>query len=209
MSEAPATASIDVRNLTEFFRDSLRAALSKQQAEVDDHTEHYVVNMLTMFARSEALFDATPQGPRLVPLAFILAEAAAAETAERRTRALQRLGDVSLFMPGLIAQGSATKLVDVDYHIAMGGRAYGTLADTCRASVRGRALSAVFAELACKFQRLVDALNEVSEMAHRHDQRDVLRQYEIWLKTGSPRAHGILRSLGVEPTLVPAGRVLS
>ena len=78
MSEAPATASIDVRNLTEFFRDSLRAALSKQQAEVDDHTEHYVVNMLTMFTRSEALFDATPQGPRLVPLAFILAEAAAA-----------------------------------------------------------------------------------------------------------------------------------
>jgi hypothetical protein len=55
----------------------------------------------------------------------------------------------------------------------------------------------------------VDALNEVSEMAHRHDQRDVLRQYEIWLKTGSPRAHGILRSLGVEPTLVPTGRVLS
>jgi len=55
----------------------------------------------------------------------------------------------------------------------------------------------------------VDALNEVSEMAHQHDQRDVLRQYEIWLKTGSPRAHGILRSLGVEPTLVPAGRVLS
>ena len=41
------------------------------------------------------------------------------------------------------------------------------------------------------------------------DQRDVLRQYEIWLKTGSPRAHGILRSLGVEPTLVPTGRLLS
>jgi hypothetical protein len=30
----------------------------------------------------------------------------------------------------------------------------------------------------------------------------VLRQYEIWLKTGSPRAHGLLRRLGVEP--VPA-----
>jgi hypothetical protein len=209
VSEAPANAAIDVRNLTEFFRDSLRAALHKQQAGVDDHTEHYVVNMLTMFSRSEALFDATPQGPRLVPLARMLAEAAAAQTTEQRTRTLQRLGDVSLFMAGFFARGFARKLVDVDYHIMMGGRAYGTLADTCRAGARGRALGAVFAELASKFQRLVDALNEVSEMAHRHDHRDVLRQYEIWLKTGSPRAHGILRSLGVEPTMVPAGRVLS
>jgi hypothetical protein len=33
----------------------------------------------------------------------------------------------------------------------------------------------------------------------------VLRQYEIWLRTGSPRAHGILRSLGVEPAVVPIG----
>jgi hypothetical protein len=209
MSEAHTNAAIDVRNLTEFFRDSLRAALDKQQAAVDDHTEHYVVNMLTMFARSEALFEATPQGPRLVPLALMLAEAADAATSAQRARMLQRLGDVSLFMAGFFAQGFATRLVDVDYHIAMGGRAYGTLAETCGAGMRGRALGAVFAELASKFQRLVDALNEVSEMAHRHDHRDVLRQYEIWLKTGSPRAHGILRSLGVEPTIVPAGRVLS
>jgi hypothetical protein len=33
-----------------------------------------------------------------------------------------------------------------------------------------------------------------------------MRQYEIWLKTGSPRAAGILRSLGVDPVLVPVGR---
>jgi hypothetical protein len=209
MSEETVNAAIDVRNLREFFRDSLHAALLRQQAAVEDHTEHYVVNVLTMFARSEALFDDTPEGPRLKPLALMLADAAAAPSAETRTRTLQRLGDVSLFMAGFFAQGFARRLVDVDYHIAMGGRAYGTLADTCRSGTRGRALGAVFAELAAKFQRLVDALNDVSEMAHRHDQRDVLRQYEIWLKTGSPRAHSILRGLGVEPTLVPAGRRLS
>jgi hypothetical protein len=112
-----------------------------------------------------------------------------------------------LFMAGFFAQGFARRLVDIDYHIAMGGRAYGTLADSCRTGARGRALGTVFTELAQKFQRLVDALNDVSEMAHRHDQRDVLRQYEIWLKTGSPRAHGILRGLGVEPAVVPTGRI--
>ena len=201
--------TIDVRNLREFFRDSVHAALERQNVGVDDHTEHYVVNMLTMFARSEALFDATPDGPRLKPLAMMLADAGTAGSREEQLRTLQRVGDVSLFVAGFFAQSFARRLVDIDYHIAMGGRAYGTLADTCRTGARGRALGSVFAELAQKFQRLVDALNDVSEMAHRHDQRDVLRQYEIWLKTGSPRAHAILTSLGVDPTIVPLGRDLN
>ncbi len=198
--------TIDVRNLREFFRDSVHAALERQRVEVEDHTEHYVVNLLTMFARSEALFDGASGRPQLKPLALMLAEAGEAPTREDRLRTLQRLGDVSLFMAGFFAQGFARRLVDIDYHIAMGGRAYGTLADSCGTSGRRRALGVVFTELAHKFQRLVDALNDVSEMAHRHDHRDVLRQYEIWLKTGSPRAHGILRSLGVEPAVVPTGR---
>jgi hypothetical protein len=198
--------TIDVRNLREFFRDSVHAALERQRVAVEDHTEHYVVNLLTMFARSEALFDAASGRPQLKPLATMLAEAGEAPTREDRLRTLQRLGDVSLFMAGFFAQSFARRLVDIDYHIAMGGCAYGTLADSCRTSARGRTLGVVFTELAQKFQRLVDALNDVSEMAHRHDHRDVLRQYEIWLKTGSPRAHGILRSLGVEPSVVPTGR---
>jgi hypothetical protein len=136
----------------------------------------------------------------------MLAEAAEAPTAEHRSRCLQRLGDVSLFVAGFFSQGFARRLVDVDYHVAMGGRAYGTLAGTCRDGARGRALGSVFGELATKFQRVVDALNDVSEMAHAHDHRDVMRQYEIWLKTGSPRAAGILRGLGVEPVPVPVGR---
>ena len=69
----------------------------------------------------------------------------------------------------------------------MGGRAYGTLAEsTARGS--SRVLAAVFAELAHKFQPLVDALNEVSETSYTHSDRDVLRLYEVWLKTGSRAA---------------------
>ena len=50
---------------------------------------------------------------------------------------------------------------------------------------RRRVLGQVFAELAQKFQPMVDALNEVSETSHRHTDEDILRLYEIWLKTGS------------------------
>jgi hypothetical protein len=190
---------VAVTNLREFFHDSVQAALRKQRVDVDDHTEHYVVNILTMFARSEELFDATPEGIRLKPLAHMLAAASEAPSPQQRDETLRRLGDVSLFVAGFFAQSFARKLIDIDYHIAMGGRAYGTLADNLRGTLRGQAFAAVFLELAQKFQRLVDVLNDVAEMAHTHTDKDILRLYEIWLKTGSPRAYAILQRLGVAP----------
>ncbi len=190
---------VAVTNLREFFHDSVQAALRKQRVDVDDHTEHYVVNILTMFARSEELYDSTPEGVRLKPLAHMLVDASEASSPQQRDEALRRLGDVSLFVAGFFAQSFARKLIDIDYHIAMGGRAYGTLADNLRGTMRGQAFAAVFLELAQKFQRLVDVLNDVAEMAHTHTDRDILRLYEIWLKTGSPRAFAILQRLGVAP----------
>ena len=80
----------------------------------------------------------------------------------------------------------------------MGGRAYSALADAFDRGPR-RALGGVFAELAQKFQPLVDALGEVSDAGYRYSDQDLLRLYEIWLKTGSTRAHGLLRQLGVTP----------
>jgi hypothetical protein len=205
MEEALTSPSlVAVANLREFFHESMQSALRKQKVAVDDHTEHYVVNILTMFARSEELYENTAEGVRLKPLAHMLAEASFAPTAQQRDAALRRLGDVSLFIAGFFAQSFARKLIDVDYHIAMGGRAYGALAESTRGTVRGQAFSAVFLELAQKFQRLVDVLNEVAEMAHTHSDKDILRLYEIWLKTGSPRAYGILRKLGVAPVTAGA-----
>jgi hypothetical protein len=191
-----------VANLKEFFRESLHSALTHQHVAVEDQTEHYVVNLLTLFARSEALYERTEEGTRLKPLVLMLTEALEAATPGDRQRGLQRLGDVSLFVAGFFAQGFARKLIDIDYHIAIGGQAYGTLA-CCLARGRGRVLGQVFAELADKFQPMVDALNEVSETSYRHSDRDILRLYEMWLKTGSRRSYRILKNLGVEPAPVP------
>lgn len=197
-TEGPSSKVIAVGNLQEFFRDALHSAFSHQKLEVKDHTEHYVVNLLTLFSRADALYDNESERAGLKPLVMMLAEALDAPTADERNRGLQRLGDVSLFVAGFFAGSFARKLVDVDYHIAMGGRAYGSLADQLSRG-RGRPLAGVFAELATKFQRLVDALNEVSEMAYSHSARDILRLYEIWMKTGSGRARKLLRRLGVQP----------
>jgi len=188
-----------VTNLKEYFKDALHGALESQRLSVEDQTEHYVVNLLTLFARSEALFERTPEGPRLKPLVLMLSEALEARCADERNRNLQRLGDVSLFVAGFFAQSFARKLIDIDYHIAMGGRAYAVLGDTLSRG-RGRVLGNVFAELAEKFQPMVDALNELAETAYTHSDKDILRLYEIWLKTGSRRSYSLLKRLGVDPT---------
>jgi hypothetical protein len=193
-----------VASLKEFFRDALHDALTHQRVAVEGETEHYVVNVLTLFSDTQALYEREPNGnARLKPLAIMLGEALEAPTHEARCRGLQRLGDVSLFLAGFFSAGFARKLVDVDYHIAMGGRAYGTLAESCPPA-RGRTLRQVFAELAAKFVPMVDALNEISESSYQHSDRDRLRLYELWVKTGSERSRQLLRKLGIEPA--PAAR---
>ncbi len=196
-----ATRVVTVADLEGFFREALRAALVEQRLVVVEHTERYVVSVLASFARAERLYEATPDGPQLKPLAQMCAEAIEAGSAAERDLALRRLGDVSLFLAGFFARGFSRSLVDIDYHIAMGGRAYGTLADSLERGPR-RALAHVFAELAQKFGQLVDALGAMSDAAYVYTQRDILRLYEIWLKTGSARARALLRRLGIEPSAV-------
>jgi len=199
--EGSAGGVLAVASLTEYFRDALQGALAHQHLSVEDQTEQYVVNMLTLFARAEHLYEGVPTGPKMPPLVNLFANAVEASTAIERERALQRLGDISLFIAGFFAHGFARRLVDIDYHIAMGGRAYGTLADALARGPR-RVLAAVYGELAAKFQPLVDALGEISDTARTYTQADVLRLYEVWLRTGSTRARGLLAQLGVAPAPV-------
>jgi hypothetical protein len=199
MSDSEKSGSprvVPVTNLREYFHEALHGALERQHLAVEDQTEHYVVNLLTLFARSDALYE---NGSRLKPLVVMLAEALEAPTPSDRCRGLQRLGDVSLFVAGFFSQGFARKLIDIDYHIAMGGQAYSSLADALTRT-RSRVLGQVFAELSEKFQPMVDALNDVSECSYQHSDKDILRLYEVWLKTGSKRSFDILKRLGVDPT---------
>ena len=190
-----------VSNLTEFFRDALGDVLSHQHVSLDEHTANYVVSLLTLYSRTEVSHGDTRPGQRWVSLAELLAQAGEARTAVERDATLQRLGDVSLFVAGFFAHGFERRLIDVDYHVAMGGRAYGTLAAAPTTGPR-RALQGVFNELARKFQSVVDAIGEISDTSRIWSSKDILRLYELWLKTGSPRAQGLLQQLGVTPSTV-------
>jgi hypothetical protein len=207
MSKPSANEQVlPVASLKEYFRESVDSAMSNQSVALREETSHYVVNLLTLFARSEELYEHTPHGLGLRPLAMMLSDALEAPSDVDGNRALQRLGDVSLFFAGFFSDALVRKPIDVDYYVGMGGMAYGSLSERVRGSANGRALGTVFGELARKFQVLVDVLNEVSESARSHSDKDILRLYELWLKTGSGRCASLLRKLGVEPSQCAATR---
>lgn len=187
-----------VENLVEFFRDGFAKALVHQHVSLDEHTSHYVVSLLTLYSRTEVSHRDMRPGQRWVSLSGLLEQASAAASAAQREALLQRLGDASLFAAGFFANGFERRPVDLDYYIAMGGRAYGTLA-AAQISPPRRTLCGVFGELARKFHGVVDAIGEISDTARVWRPNDVLRLYELWLKTGSHRARGLLHRLGVAP----------
>jgi hypothetical protein len=190
---------VPVHNLRDFFRESIDAAIEHQGVEVDVHASHYVVNLLTLFSRSESLYEDDGESYGIKPLALMMADAADAPTVTERNFSLQRIGDVALFISGFFADSLAHKLVDLDYYIYMGGNAYGSLSEEIRGTARGRALAEVYRELARKFQIVVDVLNEVRDGARQSSDVDVLRTYEVWLRTGSKRAAELLKQNGVIP----------
>ena len=189
---------VQVRNLREFFRDSVDTAISNQQLTVSDHTSHYVVNLLTLFARSEELYRDTESSRSIEPLALMLSRAMESESEDKRNTALQRLGDMALFVAGFFSRRFEDSAVDKGYYVDMGGNAYGCLATHVMGTTRGKAIGPVFRELAYKFVDLVDVLNEISEHTAAVTATDVVGLYQDWRKTGSKRAAARLKQLGVE-----------
>jgi hypothetical protein len=170
--------------------------MQRNDVEVDEHTSCYVVDLLTMYARSEVLFDEGENGPELKPVARLLADAVGGSREERH-RILRRVGDQSLFIAGFLAESLKHRVVDIDYYVSMGGSAYAALSGAARRSYRDLALGPVFAELAENFVDFVDVITDLRRAAS--DEPDMLRLYETWVRTGSRRAARLLRANGVEP----------
>ena len=200
------TRVMRVRNLQDYFRQSLEDVVTRQRVDIDPHATHYVVNMLTLFSRSDELYEDHGEAYGLRPLALMLADASNTDSPDQRNYLLQRIGDVALFISGFFADSLAKKAVDIDYYIHMGGNAYGSLSEEVRGTFRGKTIAPVYRELARKFQVLVDVLNEIADGPRDGSGIDLLRTWEVWRKTGSKRAAELLRKNGVEPLDAPGNR---
>ena len=175
----------------EWFREMVADALSHRRLKVQEVTEFYLVTLLAGFLEKEKLFVEEPDGTVTAePLALILLRAFAADRRQRAAQ-LRRLGDTALFVSGFFGDSLARSLVDVDYYIAMGGRAYGALAET------ERGLDALYEELSGRFPQFVDLFAEIAELSDLRSNRGLVRLYERFLLTRSERVAQRLRDRGV------------
>jgi len=184
-------------NLQAFFHQSITDAARSRRVPAGDATLHYLTHLLADYAQADRLFDHTPTGPKLRPLAVLYSDALCAPSVTERRLWLQRLGDLALFIAGWFSGRLSRRLTDIDYCIAMGGNAYGYLHETADRSPRDRALGQIFGELASGFDHFVELLASITGREGGSD-TDMLALYERWLASGSPFLARRLQALGVD-----------
>lgn len=171
-----------------YFKELVDSAMQRQQMAAGEMTSFYLVNLLAGFVHRDPTRDGDDE-----PLGIRFARALQADGTRQRD-GLRHVGDISLFISGFFSDSLTRSLVDVDYYIALGERAYGSLARHA-----DETFSDVFDELAGKFVEFVDVLGEVSERTALTSNADLLRLYEKWLRTKSRRSGDLLVEQGIVP----------
>lgn len=175
----------------EYFKELVESALSRQHLRANELTSYYLVDLLCRFVRPDQRIPYSDDSGE--PLALRLGRALDSAGLEQRAR-LRNLGDFSLFMSGFFSDSLHRSVVHIDYYVSMGEYAYASLS---RRDVD--AYGEVFSELARNFVPFMDVLADVSEQTTSRSAVDVLRLYEKWLRTGSPRDGQRLAGRGIVP----------
>jgi hypothetical protein len=158
-----------------FFHEVVTDALAAVHLETSQPAEWYLVSLLGDFAKGRIMDE---------PLGLKLASAP-------DVRTLKEIGDTSLYVSGFFTESLGRTLVDADYYIGIGSRAYAELAGRL-----GGSLTEVYRELADSFPRFVDVLAEVRRRCDFLG-ADVVRLYEQWVRTRDEWVERKLRAFGV------------
>ncbi len=198
-SAAVGPAVIPVSSLKSYFIDSLQQAVEHEQVHTDESVLLYLGELLVAYARAEHLYDHTEDGLMRRPLVDLYRMSLESDSTHERKLCLQRLGDIALFVSGILPESLERSLVDVDYYISMGSNAYACLSDLDERDPRGRARAGIFQTLSGNFSHFVDLLNHIVAQAPNGLGHDIMRLYDTWARTGSRRLHRRLLALGVTP----------
>lgn len=171
----------------EYFRELVSDAVAQSKLSVREETVGYLVGLLSQFISSERLNSE--------PLYQLAKDAFEEPTPQMQIGLFKNLGDVSLYVAGYFQDSLQRKLVDVDYYVQMGERAYSTVASRTESPP----LRSLYGELAGKFNAFVDVLAIVGDKTQVKTEKDLLRMYELWLKTRSERAARALQGAGIIP----------
>jgi hypothetical protein len=197
MGDEKRTSLTLVAQPQDYFRELVTEAMERQKVTAQPETEFYLVNLLNQFIKTDRLYLRDADGTaREEPLALMVKEALEEPAPSAKSARFRHIGDVSLYVGGYFQDSLSRKLVDVDYYIDMGGAAYQRVAVLCSEE---EALRAVYEELAAKFSTFVEVFADVSEKTSPRTEKDLLRLYELWVRTRSERAAKALQEAGILP----------
>lgn len=179
-------------DLFEFFHPRVESAVAHQRVPVSNETVYYLSHLLAEQGRVDA--EPAPDAT-LVELRH---RAVAAPRAEA-VSLWKQLGDRTLVVAGYFREQVDRRRLSRDYYGRMGSTAY----DALGRMMGGEGFGAIFAELAVRWHACTDVIAEVRDESADCKDADVLRLYEEWLRTGSPRVAERLRTLGVTPIRAP------
>jgi hypothetical protein len=184
---------VEQENLFDWFHHRVDEAARHQRAPVSQGTLYYLSQLLAEEGRSEEA-----DGP--TTLAELRAQAVAAPWGVSITK-WRSLGDRALLTLGFFRERLRRGPVSAEYYAEMGATAYATVSRRLRTG--GSDAPDIFGELADRFVPCTDVIAEVRSEACENSDADVVRLYEEWLATGSPRVAERLRTLGVVPARFP------
>ncbi|MCA9605044.1 MAG: hypothetical protein KC619_05595 [Myxococcales bacterium] len=181
-------------NVRGWFHERLEASLVRQGIPASPSTRLYLVELLAGFA------ERPTEGVLSRPLVFQLADALESDGPERLEK-LRSLGDAALYSLGFFEDFFERRGVSRDYVVTMGGRAYSDAWSLAAFDPRQAARRDVYGELADGFEDFVEAIDDVRESTVLRTPQDIVRLYEKWKRTKSPRIAARLRSEGVFPAI--------
>jgi hypothetical protein len=179
-------------NLFDFFHQRVEDAATHQGLEVSQDGVYYLSNLLVERTRTER----SGGGETMVELSI------RAGQGDRigAIKAWREMGDRALYVSGFFRSSIARGPVGVDYYLDMGASAYDRLSRMLRvAGGTGGGFEDVFGELSESFRQCSEVLDEVRQEVRERTDLDIVKLYEEWLATGSPRVADRLRELGVIP----------
>jgi len=195
---------IPAGSVSDFFVDMVDDAMKARRVEASPAATHYIVGLLSDFAKPDARAEETLERP----LTFLLDEALHTPNVGERFEKLRSLGDGILYSSGFFGDHFEARGVDHNYIIGLGAMAYENASAIIVAPSRESPLD-VFRELAAKFAAFVAVLADVADATVAQgiqSSKNLVKLYERWLLTRSDRLADALSSHGfVTPRGVGSG----
>lgn len=166
-----------------FFKEVLDDAIQNQHVQISQEAAFYLMGVLLMGIRVDPNANSKSLAER-----YLIAHE------NEKIEEFKAVGDLSLIVAGVWWQSLLRKLIDVDYYISLGSQSYQKASE-----VTPKNLSDLFEELSENFRDMVNILIEATRCVSEANlsNSNILRMYEVWLRTHNDFLAAKLKSLGI------------